>query len=102
MTRLTKKQADLFEWALDAMTDFWVGEAAAEERESGTVYTEEALPLLEGDRLQLDHVPEEILKDLLERVEDQAPGMASGADTWQEASGAVRIAENLGAKIRER
>lgn len=93
---LTKAQMDAVAWALDPMSDYWCSEEGAHERD-GEVYPESALPCIKHEDLFLSTVPE-INEDLLYRLEEQLPDMASQGDAPRNgATAGLRAA----AKIRQ-
>lgn len=95
---LTKKQLELVEWALGPMADFWCTEEGAYERD-GEVYQESDLPRIQFGQLFLSTV-EEINEDLLYRLEEQLPDMAS-QDVGNATPGDAKRAKDAARIIRK-
>lgn len=90
---LTKAQASMAEWALDAMESY-----AFEEDNEG--YGEADVPKLKDLALNFPTSNDEMIDDFLYRLEEQLPDVADGADTDAQKNGAIRTASNLADKIR--
>jgi len=84
---MTKAEADIAAWALDAMIDYAGDEDAA--------YGESDLPTIAGTVLRFPTTRS--VSDILYRLEEQLPDMARQAGTQR----SLRAAANLASKIRE-
>jgi len=91
--KLTKPQADIVSWALDAMTDYAV--------DPDCDYEPEDLPTLEGGELSLGSSSS--THDLLFRLEIQIVDMGMDLDDDDTAQwrGNVRAAKAVASKIHE-
>jgi hypothetical protein len=90
---LTHQQAGVVDWALGAMENY-----ATEEDNEG--YGEIDLPTLDGQALTFPTANDELIDDLLYRLEEQYPDVCKCCDTAAHARAEVRVADNLASKIR--
>lgn len=89
--RLTAKQIDMAEWALDAMASY-----LADDDGAAVDYTEDDLPTIDGDAICFQN--DRAVADMLYRFEKQIPDMARD---WPETRGAVIVARAVAVKIRD-
>lgn len=99
--KLTKSQAELFEWALGAYDGLDLEEFFAEDTDD---VTEADLPRLNGLDASIDHCPDCVIDDLVYRVGFQAQDMAAGDhqlgySTGNQRGARMRISSNLADKI---
>jgi len=106
--QLTKKEAELIEWALDPMVDYWTDESGARERgdvetdENGPIYAQDQLPKLDGTVLTLSPI-DDINTDLHYRIAEQLDKMTDEADelTPQARSGQHRLIDSIVDKLEK-
>jgi hypothetical protein len=96
--RLGKRQIDWAEWAIDPMTDYWTTDDEARVRD-GAVISDADLPEIIGSTLRLSHCPDEVVEDLLYRLEDQAPDMID-QEMGEHAHADMRAVRSLADRIR--
>lgn len=95
---LTAGEAELADWALGPMDEYWTDEDEAFARD-GEVYSPDYLPKLDGNVLTLSPV-DEINEDFRYRVETQAGDMIKGSSLSDAGIRAHRrIINSLTAKL---
>lgn len=96
--KLTSIQAEWIEWALDAMID-----VAVEEVEEEDDYTEDEIPVLDGNTLDLSEASDVAIQDLLWRFDNLLPDMIESefADSPGAVASKLRSVELLADKIRK-
>ena len=104
--QMTPAELDWADWAIGPMSEYWTTEDGAYDRgdfetdKDGPIYEEYQLPKIQGNILFI-FPNEEMIEDLLYRLEDQALTV-SDADSYsnQQTAAKHRPALNLSKKIR--
>ena len=93
---LTKSEADLVDWALGGMEGLGEEDQAEMWGEAREFNSDD---ILKGNTLDLSSFNEDMIEDLLYRIEEQMPSMAAGEDPLVYAR-TVKTVNSLSNKIR--
>lgn len=95
---LTKSEADIASWALDAMNSL-----GGDDEYADMGYAASDVPVLGDDGVFAFNGNADAMEDLLYRIEEQLPSMSSGASDgeWPRVMRDLKAAKSLARKLRE-